>query len=357
MKTGVGMDGTLAARSDRCKHWLLEMRRNCMREWAFCRAFGADGQYWRGIAAALFASLLLSTPLLGHSLAPEQIVYAGQGSAQGVAMHAEWSEPDGTMRRLDFDLPAAALAPSTRRIVPPSREEAQRIGFAAAQAEALRAPAGIRIDVQPVEDGVKANASGPVGVDMNGPLHRVMAAYDIATQQAILDAGYRPLRPGWFEPDWPRLVREQAALLGGTARDIDAQLAGLTPRDKVQFLNSFMQSIPYETLNTRGRSPMRTPAGVLADNRGDCDAKSIALATLLATIAPELSTVLVYGDNHAFLGVSLPAMPGDTAFSVGGRSYVALEPVGPGWFPAGTLSPMSQAILAGGRAQTAQLHP
>ena len=102
---------------------------------------------------------------------------------------------------------------------------------------------------------------------------------------------------------------------------------------------------------------MRTPSGVLADNRGDCDAKSVTLATLLATIAPELATVLVYGDNHAFLGVSLPVMPGDIAFNVSGRSYVALEPVGPGWFPAGQISPMSQGILASGHAQIAPLYP
>jgi hypothetical protein len=43
--------------------------------------------------------------------------------------------------------------------------------------------------------------------------------------------------------------------------------------------------------------------------------------------------------------VSLPAQPGDAAVKVGGQSYVLLEPVGPGWFPVGRLSGMSQAIL------------
>jgi hypothetical protein len=306
-----------------------------MRKRAIWRAFGADGMR----ILLVFAALL------------------GRATGQGEAMHAEWIEPDGTRRQLDFHLPAAALADSARRITPPSPDEAQRIGFAAAQAAAQQVPSGVKITVHPIQDGVDARISGPSGVDLNTPLRRVMAAYNEATNRAITDAGFRFIRQGLFEADFPRLAREHGALLAEAAREIAGQLNGLSPRDKVQFLVGFLQSIPYETLNTRGRSPMRTPSGVLADNRGDCDAKSVTLAALLASIAPDLSTVLVYGDNHAFLGVSLPVMPGDIAFTVSGRSYIALEPVGPGWFPTGQISPLSQTILASGRAQIAPLHP
>lgn len=323
-----------------------------MRKWAIWRAFGADGAK----LLLLGVAMLVAAPLYGRELKPEQTAYVSQTTGQGEAMHAEWTEPDGARRRLDFDLPAAALADSARRITPPSPAEAQRIGFAAAQAMALQVPPGVRIEVRPIEDGVDARISGPAGVDLNTPLQRVMAAYNAAAERAITDAGFRLVRPGLFEADFPRLAREHGELLGDAARQIADQLAGRSPRETVQFLNSFLQSIPYETLNTRGRSPMRTPSGVLADNRGDCDAKSVTLAALLATIAPDLATVLVYGDNHAFLGVSLPAMPGDAAFRLSGQSYVALEPVGPGWFPVGQISPMSQAILASGRAQFAVLH-
>ena len=306
--------------------------------------------------AAPLALLLLAAPAMARELTPDQTVYATTQEGSGEAVHAEWIEPDGTQRQLDFHLPAQSLLPQSRRITPPSPAEVQRLGMQAAQAEAERAPAGVHIQLRPIANGVDARANGPAGADLSGPMRRVMAAYHNAANTAVRDAGFRFRTPTLAEPDFPRLVREHGALLRGAAAEIARQTDRLPPRARVQFLISFLQSLPYETLVHRGESAMRTPSGVLADDRGDCDAKSITLAALLSLVLPELNTALIYDDVHAFLGASLPPEPGDAAFSVDGRSYVALEPVGPGWFPVGQISPMSQAILRSGTAHIAPLH-
>ena len=306
--------------------------------------------------AATLALLLLSAPAMGREMKPDQTVYATTQDGSGEAVHAEWVEPDGTQRQLDFHLPAQSLAPQTRRITPPSPVEVQHVGMQAAQAEADRTPAGVHIQLRPLPNGVDARANGPAGADLSGSMQRVMAAYRVAANTAVLDAGFRFRTPTLAEPDFPRLVREHGALLRGAAAEIARQTASLPPRARVQLLISFLQSLPYETLVHRGETAMRTPSGVLADDRGDCDAKSVTLAALLTVVAPELGTALIYDEEHAFLGATLPPQPGDAAFSVGGRTYVALEPVGPGWFPVGQISPKSQSILRSGTAHTAVLH-
>jgi hypothetical protein len=182
-----------------------------------------------------------------------------------------------------------------------------------------------------------------------------MAAYRAAADQAVHDAEFRFRTANVIEPDFQRLVFEQQALLAETIRDIASQTAHYTPRQRVQVLISFLQSLPYQTLSNRANAPVRTPAGVLADDKGDCDAKSITLATLLSATDPSLHSALIYDDAHAFLAINLPVEPGDIALTLGGITYVALEPVGPGWFPVGQISPMSQAILRSGKAMNTVL--
>ncbi len=301
-------------------------------------------------------ALLIAAPALARDLSPVQTHYAVIPEAGGAEVQSDWTEPNGIVRHLDFHLPAAALPQSTRRITPPPEAEVQRAGMAAAQAASREAPPQVKLTLIPLPDGIDVHASGPAGIDLSPPIQRVMAAYRAAADQAVLAAGFRFRQPGLAEPDFPRIVADYGRVLHQSAAEIGGQMARMPMRERVQLLNGFLQSIPYETLTNRGRSQMRTPAGVLADDRGDCDAKSLTFAALLATIAPDLSTALIYDEEHAFLGVTLPQQPGDAGFSVGGKTYVAVEPVGPGWYPLGQLSPKSQSILASGKAHVAVLH-
>jgi hypothetical protein len=306
---------------------------------------------------ALLAVLALCSAMPAHArdLKPDQLGYVRHAYAAGVTVQADWVEPDGTPRQLSFRLPAAALAEPALRLVPPSQEQVQSLGLAAATAEAARAPQGVRLQLRPVPGGVDVKASGPAGANIAAPLQRVMQEYRRAADQAVSESGYRFRTPILIEPDYRRLVAAQSVLLADTARDIARQTASLGPRERLQFLVSFLQSVPYLTLQTRGVTALRTPAGVLADDLGDCDAKSVTLATLLAVTNPDLATVLIYDDAHAFLGVALPPQPGDVSFRAGGNIYVAIEPVGPGWFPVGTLDEQSRRILQSGTAHVVAL--
>ena len=295
------------------------------------------------------ALLLASGPAIGQSglreVAAHQLRYERMPMSGGMRIEAGWIEPDGALRGLSFRLPQLALSDAARAIVPPDAARQQMAGLAAAEEQARHVPPGVSLRVIPQPGGMNLAASAPSGFDLSEPINRASRAYQAAVDRTIHDSGYVKRSETMIEPDYQGLLHRQQALLAATGQDIGGALAGLTPRDRVALLLGFVQSVPYSTLHARDASALRTPSGVLTEDLGDCDEKSVTLATLLSITDPTLSSVLLFDDAHAFMGVSLPAQPGDAAVKVGGQSYVLLEPVGPGWFPVGRLSGMSQAIL------------
>ena len=122
-------------------------------------------------------------------------------------------------------------------------------------------------------------------------------------------------------------------------------------RARVGLALAFFQEIPYATLEDkkrRGGDFLPAPA-LLAQNRGDCDSKAVALAAVLRTYAPSRRLVMVTMPGHALLGVDLAAQPGETTIRSQGRQYVALEAAGPAMLPIGNVGARTGKFLGEGR--------
>jgi hypothetical protein len=120
-------------------------------------------------------------------------------------------------------------------------------------------------------------------------------------------------------------------------------------RGRVQLALSFFQEIPYAVLDDKQRQGgdfLPAPA-LLAENRGDCDSKAVALAAVLRTFTRFRKLAVVTMPGHAILAVEMPAEPGDATIRQGGRQYVALEPAGPALAPIGKVGPHTAKYLAG----------
>ena len=120
-------------------------------------------------------------------------------------------------------------------------------------------------------------------------------------------------------------------------------------RGRVQLALSFFQAIPYATLDDAQRQggDFLPASALLAENRGDCDSKAVALAAVLRTFTRFRKLAVVTMPGHAILGVEMPAEPGDATIRQGGRSYVALETAGPSILPVGRVGPIARKYLAG----------
>ena len=144
--------------------------------------------------------------------------------------------------------------------------------------------------------------------------------------------------------------------LQGPVKEV-ARALGATPgianddRARVALALAFLQEIPYATLEDKvriGGDFLPAPA-MLAQNRGDCDSKAVALAAILRSYAPWRKMVMVTMPGHAILAVDLPAQPGEWTVRAQGRQYVALEVAGPAMAPVGQVGSHTAKYLKEGR--------
>jgi hypothetical protein len=120
-------------------------------------------------------------------------------------------------------------------------------------------------------------------------------------------------------------------------------------RARVALALGFFQEIPYAVLEDKQRQGgdfLPGPA-LLAQNRGDCDSKAVALAAVLRGFTRFRKLAVVTMPKHAILAVEMPAEPGDITVRQGGRLYVALEPAGPSLAPVGHVGSYTAKYLAG----------
>lgn len=151
-----------------------------------------------------------------------------------------------------------------------------------------------------------------------------------------------------IKPDHIKIAKLSKPRLQPLADAFAAPLNSLTPREGIQLLLGFIQSIPYDSLQPleelseqtqeepwepsaeqQDRIRFLTPVNVLRRNRGDCDSKATLLAALLKLIYPELAVSLVFVPSHALLAVALPSYHTELTINVDNEDYIMLEPTGP----------------------------
>ena len=132
--------------------------------------------------------------------------------------------------------------------------------------------------------------------------------------------------------DIPKLVEEGRTTIGNLTREfqrIFKQQRGWSKQDRVDFVLSFVQSLPY-TLDdvTTGFDEFRRYAvETLIEGGGDCEDTTILVAAILRGLGEE--TALIFTPGHIAIGVS-----GDftgSSLTYNGIKYFYCETTGTGW--------------------------
>lgn len=157
---------------------------------------------------------------------------------------------------------------------------------------------------------------------------------------------YRLDASGELWPDYARIAERALPTLSPLALALAAQLRGLPVHTGLTRAMAFIQTIPYDRLSDRATDAgFLPPLVMLAENRGDCDTKSVAFAVLAHLLYPQVPSALILVRNHAFLGLGLTPQPGDRSIQYDRRTWVLAEPVGPAVLPVGQIGAESQAAL------------
>ena len=119
-------------------------------------------------------------------------------------------------------------------------------------------------------------------------------------------------------------------------------------RKVTNYVLAFVQNIPYSTLESRITSSgagFNPPAKLLWENQGDCDSKMTLTATILRALMPRISMAMVFIDQHAFIGIAIPAKAGEMSIEHEGVNYLLAEPTGPALYKLGKLAPESELAI------------
>lgn len=119
-------------------------------------------------------------------------------------------------------------------------------------------------------------------------------------------------------------------------------------RGFVNFTLSWIQSIPYNTLEDRVSSNgagFASPRELIISNRGDCDSKSTLMASIIKAYAPNAEVRMIFLPRHALLGIKMKPGKEDKTIKIGKRKFVLLEPTGPALYELGKIAPSSNNAI------------
>ena len=154
-----------------------------------------------------------------------------------------------------------------------------------------------------------------------------------------------------IKPDHLRYVSENTAALLPVAQAMFEKLpTNSKTRAYIHLVLSWVQSIPYNELKNRLTSNgagYLPPLSVIANNQGDCDNKTVLMASLVRSLFPDVKMTMVFLPNHALLGIALPFRKNGQTLNIDGMDYLLMEPTGPSKIPLGEISNRSAQYIAG----------
>lgn len=299
------------------------------------------------ILGAVLASLLPAFAVQAQQTAFNARELGGQ-----VVMAYQWRDLYGKIRQLVFRIPYDDMKRGEQEFTLFSNAAAAEYAYRAvkAKADGYTGPFTVRVDRQGQSFGVQASGNIDqakmqlVMMDLEQAQNDANAAYMRKTYYTKVDDTH-------IMPDHKRLAKRYAPALAPLTAELKRQTPGLGVRERTDFLLNFLQSIPYDTLQSRYTSNgagFQTPYGLFYGNKGDCDTKSVALAAALRGMYPSLRLTMVYVPNHAFIGVGVKQGPKDYALRMGGGVFVLADPTGPALTRLGEVSPDALRALKSG---------
>lgn len=179
-------------------------------------------------------------------------------------------------------------------------------------------------------------------------LENLEIVYTKAVDAYLFNSFYTRYEGNSIMPDHARIVGRYTKAVRPIAQQMAYKVNTWQQRDQLNYVLNFLQAIPYDELQNRYTSNgagFQTPYGLLFNNKGDCDTKSVAYAALLRNFFPDMKTVLIYLPGHMLIGLATDVHQGDKTLEHEGITYVLAEPAGPGILPVGKIGENSMTHI------------
>ena len=296
--------------------------------------------------AVLAALLVLAGPAFAQQRSFKRLTHSGDET-----LSYRWRGVDRQERAAPFTLTRQAIGDAERSFAEFSMEAMWQQMELALRDETRRFGGSSSIDLTRNIDGLSWRVSALDQRAADLLMQRLEARFD-REQEAYLARHLRQRVGQRIMVDFAGAAVAQQAPMRAVAEALGKSGPGLeNDRARIDLALGFFQAIPYVVLEDkvrRGADFLPAPA-LLAQNRGDCDSKAVALAAVLRSYTPRRKLAVVTMPGHAILAADLPARPDEVTVRSQGRQYVALEAAGPLISPIGQVGANTARYLREGR--------
>ncbi len=286
-----------------------------------------------------------------------QLSFSSSDNEASQRFEYRWQRPGQNDASLAFSLNRQSLAeaPGSQPNYSPAR--VQRYVYI----EVMKAaqdidPKQARVNVKKQRRGLKIEVSSPsnaLNQQISQQLHQTQeSAFDKYLDEHYYTRYTTVFNQQAVKPDHIRYIHEYVKPLIPLSQAIYDRVGGQSDaRAYFNFLLSWVQSIPYDTLESRAENNgagFLPPAGLLTQNKGDCDSKSVMTAAIARGFLPDTPMILILLPRHALLGVALTPQRTDQTLIYNDKTYILFEPTGPAQMPLGDVAADSERALGNG---------
>jgi hypothetical protein len=293
-------------------------------------------------------TLLLS----GGGAYAQQIDFKRESRSGDEKLAFRWRDLDKREYTTAFTLTKAAIGQSEAAFREFSLNDMWRVLEADLRGEAAKFGRNTQLTVMRTRNGLDWNVRGPDPQASQVLMGKLRERLTRSKKEYLATYLRHPIDDRLIMVDFAAATSALQGPMTAVARAL-----GATPnvynsdRARIALALAFFQEVPYALLEDKVRQGgdfLPAPA-LLAQNRGDCDSKAVALAAVLRTYTPSRKLVMVTMPEHAILAADLPAEPGDQTIRAQGRQYVVLEAAGPALVPVGRVGVPTAKFLREGR--------
>ena len=296
--------------------------------------------------------------LVSTAAVAQQTAFNRQENGESVTLDYQWTDQFDRQHQMSLSLSKESLNQSFNNNKHFSPKVAQRYVFLALKKAAMKVnPKEARVQLNMVGQNINVKVSSRSDNEIRKWQDKMAleqeSAFDDYLTQNYYTRYQAPFGQKAIKPDHIRFANESVEGLMPVAQALYALIPPESSvREYVNLVLSWVQSIPYNTLENRltsngsGYSP---PMKVISDNRGDCDSKSVLTAALLKALVPDIDLNMVFLNNHALLAAKLPHREGEQNITIGRSDFLLLEPTGPALLLAGQVGRRSESAIVGGQ--------
>jgi len=311
--------------------------------------------FYRSILSNQLAVLVLAF-FLSLNAQAEQLHFSKVKQAEGYQFNYQWLDHQQNQQSISFLLTKEALFDRFRSFRAYKTEFAEKAIFQAIKKEWKNSPIeGVQVEFPQSKKDRNIQIKGRNQDKVQQAYKKLAQLEQQCTSDYLADNYYQKFTTHdqitAIKPNHVKIANASVADLKVIKPLILDKVSIKNIRKVTDYVLSFVQSIPYSTLESRVTSSgagFNTPLKLLWENQGDCDSKVTLTAAMLRGLMPRIAMVLVFVDQHAFIGIAIPPEEGEITIVEENVTYVLAEPTGPALIELGHLSASSEQAIYNG---------